>query len=284
MFSRLTIFFLAVSMNLVAVISAMAQQQLIEIRYYHFRSADAAARFDSMLETAALPLLQQRSIGPVGVFQVTQSPTLGEHARVTIVPYASMESLLATKQALATDSDFLAKAADYLQQESGDPAYERVESMLLHTFSGMPKLEVPAVTAPQRANASESEAAPETQAAPEALEGVKAAARIFELRTYKSENEVQQALKVQMFNNGEIDIFKKTGLQAVFFGDAIIASDLPQLTYMLVHRDKATQDESWKKFIASPDWKSLSGEERYKVIKLKITAHLLQASDFSQIQ
>jgi hypothetical protein len=183
---------------------------------------------------------------------------LNEHARVTIVPYQSLQQLLDLRQAYIDDPNFWPVAQDYLLQERGKPAYDRVESMLLQAFSGMPQLKVP--------GSGEGKT------------------RLFELRTYKSENEIQQLLKVKMFNEGEIDLFKKVGLNAVFYGDAIAASNLPQLTYMLVHEDESAQQSAWKTFIDHPEWKTLSGDEQYQVIKLEITKHMLVPTSYSQIR
>lgn len=243
---------------MIAATTVAQEQQLVEVRFYHFRSAESAASFDEMVEKAAMPLLKSHEVGPVGVFHVSESPTLDENARVTVVPYQSMEKLLKVRKQMMTDATFLSNAESYLDQESGDPAYERVESMLLHSFTGQPDVKIPGTGEDKE--------------------------RLFELRTYKSENEVQQALKVQMFNEGEIDVFKKTGLDAVFYGDALFASDLPQLTYMLVHEDKAAQDKSWQTFINSPEWKALSGEAKYKIIKLQIKKHMLKPTSYSQIR
>lgn len=233
-------------------------QQLIEVRFYHFRSANSANKFDKMMKDAILPVMKKQGIGPVGVFKVLDSKTLDENARVTITPLDSLQAKIDLREAYVADPNFWPNARDYLVQEKGDPAYERVESMLLRAFTGMPKLNVPG-----------------------AGEGKQ---RRFELRTYKSENDIQGILKVQMFNEGEIELFKKVGLPAVFYGEALIASNLPQLTYMLVHDDEEAQKESWKKFFEHPDWKALSADEQYQVIKLQVTKHMLTATDYSPIK
>ena len=41
--------------------------------------------------------------------------------------------------------------------------------------------------------------------------------RLFNLRIYESHNERAAATKIHMFENGEIEIFKKVGLTPVFF-------------------------------------------------------------------
>jgi hypothetical protein len=210
------------------------------------------------MKDAALPVAKTEGIGPVGIFKVSESKELDKNARVVITPYKSVKQMLALRAAYMTDPEFWPNAQDYLTQERGNPAYDRVESMLLNSFEGMPELKVPGSS-----------------------EGKQ---RIFELRTYKSENEIQGLLKVKMFNDGEIDLFSKVGLNAVFYGEAVVASNLPQLTYMVVHENEAAQKSSWQKFINHPEWKSLKSEEEYQIIKLKITKHMLVATDYSQIK
>jgi hypothetical protein len=85
----------------------------------------------------------------------------------------------------------------------------RVESSLLAAFEGMPKMEVPAATAGNKP-------------------------RIFELRTYESHSKKANKKKIEMFNKGEIAIFRRTGLQPVFFGETLIGTKMPNLTYLLV--------------------------------------------------
>ena len=235
-----------------------AERQLIEITIHHFRNNESAERFDDMMKDAILPVMKKQGIGPVGVFKVMDSKILDDNDRITIAPFKSMAEKLKLREEFVADSGFWDNAKDYLMQEPGDPATERIERMLFQSFEGMPEMKVPGKPgeAPRR----------------------------FELRTYKSENELQGLLKVQMFNEGEIDLFNKAGLQPVFFGEAIAASDLPQLTYMLVHDSEESEKKVWKKFIDLPEWKTLKSEEQYKVIKLTITKQMLTATSYSQIQ
>ena len=211
-----------------------------------------------MMKDAVLPVMKNQGIEHVGVFTVLDSKELDENARVSVAAYDSMEQMTDLRGAYADDPDFWPNAKDYLVQEPGSPAYDRVESMLLHAFTGMPQLKVPG-----------------------SADGKQ---RRFELRTYKSENEVQGLLKVKMFNDGEIELFEKVNLPAVFYGEALVASNLPQLTYMLVHDDEESQGKAWKAFLAHPDWDALKNDEQYSSIKLKITKHMLTATDYSPIQ
>ena len=74
--------------------------------------------------------------------------------------------------------------------------YIRYDSELLHAFEGMPQVE-----APESAEAGDP--------------------RIFELRTYESHNQIKADRKIEMFNKGEIRIFRETNLTPVFFGKTL---------------------------------------------------------------
>ena len=99
----------------------------------------------------------------------------------------------------------------------GDP------TSLLAAFAGMPKLDVP----------------------PAALEH---RPRIFELRVYESHSKKANLTKIKMFNEGEIAIFRRTGLRPVFFGETLIGSRLPNLTYMLTFDNVEQREKNWSAF------------------------------------
>ncbi|WP_031495937.1 NIPSNAP family protein [Bryobacter aggregatus] len=110
--------------------------------------------------------------------------------------------------------------------------YVRMETSLLRSFDGLPALEMPAVEAGR-------------------------APRVFELRTYESNNFRTLGKKAGMFNNGEIAIFRKTGLNPVFFGETIFGANQPNLTYMLWYDSLAAREANWKKFVTHPEWDRL---------------------------
>ncbi len=88
-----------------------------------------------------------------------------------------------------------------------------------------------------------------------------------------------------MFNNGEIDIFRKTGLNPVFFGETLIGGKMPNLTYMLSFDSMEEQKAGWKRFVSSPEWKSLSSIPAYadKTILCGITNLNLKPMACSQL-
>ena len=109
--------------------------------------------------------------------------------------------------------------------------------------------------------------------------------RVFELRTYEAHSRKANKKKVEMFNGGEIAIFRRTGLQPVFFGETVIGPKLPNLTYMLVFDDMAARDKNWATFVADPEWKKLSTTPGYTnpEILTNITNVFLRPTAYSQI-
>jgi hypothetical protein len=108
--------------------------------------------------------------------------------------------------------------------------YIRYERTILRAFSGMPELKMPPTLA---------------------------GGHIFELRTYESPNAATLQKKVAMFNNGEMQIFQRLGMNPVFFGEALVGNKLPHLTYMLAFDDLAHRDRAWKAFGSDPEWMKL---------------------------
>lgn len=115
-----------------------------------------------------------------------------------------------------------------LPQESDAP-YVRAERQILRAFDGMPSVAVKAASTP----------------------------RLFELRTYESNNAQSLQKKIGMFNLGEIAIFRKTGLDPVFFGEMLAGPNQPCLVYLLAYDSFAAREKNWNAFLADPDWVKL---------------------------
>jgi NIPSNAP len=204
-----------------------------ELRRYHLRRGPAQAIVDTYLKTAALPAWQRAGVGPIGVFGVMigeGSPTVH-----VLLVHKSLEAFASLPERLAADAEYQAAAAPYLNVEATSPAYVRIETSLMRAFDGIPKLELPF-------GGGEAGRRP----------------RIFELRTYESHSEKAARKKIEMFNTGEIAIFRRAGLTPVFFGETLAGAGLPNLTYMLVYEDMAAHDKQWSAFAADPEWKKLS--------------------------
>jgi len=84
---------------------------------------------------------------------------------------------------------------------------------------------------------------------------------------------------------GEVDIFRRVGLNPVFFASTIAGPRMPNLTYMLVHESLAARDKSWDAFRNDAEWKKLRSTPGYADAEIvsNITTVLLRPSGYSQI-
>ncbi|MCX8108780.1 MAG: NIPSNAP family protein [Verrucomicrobiae bacterium] len=231
-------------------------RELYELQLYHLRRGPMQKRFDDFMQQAAIPALNRAGVLRVGVFDVVtghDNPT-----KYVLLPYPSPDVLAAAYQVMVSDPEVI--KSEFFNAAPTDPSYIRVESSLMLAFEGMPRLEVPKQT---------SEKKP----------------RLFELRIYESHSKKANLKKIEMFNEGEIAIFRKTGLTPVFFGETLIGNRLPNLTYMLVFSDMQDHDHAWKTFVSDPEWKKLSTTPGYTdpEIVSNISNAFLRPTSYSQI-
>jgi len=232
-------------------------KELFELRLIKLDSAEKQKALIDFYADALIPALDRAGVGPVGVFTFDNDSNKEKSDNVYVVtPHKSLESVMGLAKKLGADSTFLDAGRDFIGAPFDDPAYQRVETSLLLGFDDMPKLETPA----------------------------KGADRVFQLRIYESHSVWFGLKKIHMFNEGgEIDLFRRTGLAPVFFGQAIIGDKLPNLTYMLGFNNRAEGDAAWKKFIAHPEWKAMSSKPFYKDTVSNITNIWLKPARGSQI-
>lgn len=107
--------------------------------------------------------------------------------------------------------------------------------------------------------------------------------RVLQLRTYNSPNYDRNAMKEAMFEEGELDLFKNSGMLPVFFGRTLIGSMAPNITYMLSFPNNEARLEGWKKFIQSDGWKKMSSDPRYAHTATRIRNLFLKPTPNSEI-
>ena len=178
---------------------------------------------------------------------------------VTLTQYASLAAMQDVLAKLKTDEVYARELAK-LSAGAGLP-FVRVESSLLRSFNGMPRVAMP----------SSAEKHPP---------------RIFELRTYESQTFLTLDRKVGMFNGGEMQIFERLGMRPVFFGETIVGPKQPNLKYMLSYDDLAARDRLWHAFGTDPEWKKLSSEPPLKDAEIvaNISNVILRPLAFSPIR
>lgn len=234
---------------------AEADQEFYELTRYHMVSGAKTKILQNYLKEALIPGLNKLGIEPVGAFSYKHGGY--RQSKMTLIPYKSAEHYFEINQKLHSDKEFLNAAKPFINADIDDPVVMEYQKSFFKAFKFIPKLELP---------------------------GDGYESRVFEFRTYQSQSYTAGQKKIEMFNEGgEIEIFRKTGLKPVFFGEALFDTRMPNLTYMIVFKSLADREKNWSKFINSSDWKQLSGMEEYKGIVSDITSLLLQPESYSQI-
>jgi hypothetical protein len=200
--------------------------RLIELRYYRMRNGAQVQRTTVFLEQHFAPAARRAGIGPCGLFNgaiAQDSPSI-----LCVLGYASFAAMGAAAAKFAADKEYTEASDEY---NSGPGLnYIRIESSLLRAFDSTQSIDF----APHGA---------------------------FELRTYESTNAATLKRKIGMFEQGgEVAIFRRTGINPVFFGETIFGRNMPNLTYMVAFDDLAARAKAWSAFGADPDWQKLKAQ------------------------
>ena len=249
---------LAVAGEETAQIPANPRREFYMLCRYNLLNGNQLKLTESYFSNALIPALARLGLGPVGAFKLDIGPETPSY--YLLIPGTAVESLVELDLRLPEDAEFLKGADPFWNATSVAPAFQRVEISLLVAFEGWPKLTPPASAATK-------------------------ARRIFQLRTYESPSSGEHVRKVEMFHSGEFEIFKNAGIHPVFFGDTLIGSRMPNLTYMLSFADMAELEAKWDVFRNDPAWKKLSSNPRYAFdpIVTNISNLVLSPLDCSQI-
>jgi len=235
---------------------AAGKPHVFELRRYRLRSGALGARFAAYAKDALVPALVRAGIGPVGAWDVAlgpDSPTVH-----LLLPHTDAASVVTLADRLMADDEYRKAAASSLALPPGDPPYESCASSLLAAFATMPDVETlgPEDAGPQR---------------------------VFELRTYHSVTEAAGRRKIEMFESGEIDLFRRVGLHPVFFGRSLVGEGLPCLTYMVGWKDGVAREKAWTAFRDHPEWAKMRDDPRFADTVSRIDSTLLRPTDYSQI-
>jgi hypothetical protein len=243
---------------------AGGEQQLIQLRTYAFTNEEKLAIFAGFLEKSLIPALNRAGVTPVGAFRLLKADNASAKPAISadelvirvLLQFPDAGSMLALPRRLTADETFVAAQKAVLGTPMKDPVYLRFETQLLLAFAQCPRIETP----------------------------TNAADRILQLRIYESHNCERAARKVEMFNEGgEIALFRRLGMNPVFFGSSIAGTKLPNLHYMLGFENTATQEATWKKFRDEPAWLKLKDDPRFKDTVSNITNLILRPLPGSQV-
>jgi hypothetical protein len=212
--------------------TSQPKQEFYQLRTYTLRNGPQLALTQGYFQRALIPALNRLGVESVGAFKLDIGPETPTY--YVLIPSISIDLLVGLDARLGSDPEYVKAASGFRDAPASAPAFIRAERTLLSAFTGWPKL-----------------------VAPKPMDG-KLPKRIFQLRTYESPSQVAHTRKIQMFNEAEIAIFKRAGLNPVFFADTVIGARMPCLTYMLTFADLAELTAHWAAFSADPEWKELS--------------------------
>lgn len=220
-------------------VSKAADGYYYELKIYHCKTPEQQARTEKYLQDAYLPALHKAGIKHVGVFMPIEKDTAQSLVYV-LIPYSSWNQIAATDKKVWQDAEYLQNGKDYINASYDQPAYARIETVLMHAFEKMPEPALPNLTAPK-------------------------SERVYELRSYEGSSEQYHINKVQMFNaGGEVSLFKRLNFNAVFYADVLAGCHMPNLMYMTTFNNREDREKHWKQFGSDPEWKALSGKPEYQ--------------------
>ena len=241
-----------------------SNRQLIEVRTYQFASPQKQQAFEQFLAEAGIAALNRAGVEPAGVLKLLAADNPPLHLSADsmelrlVLPFKSFQAVIDLEDKLADDQEYQKAGRQILSDPQHDPSYSRYESTLLYAFPHFPQVQVP----------------------------TKSPERVLQLRRYESHNRERARKKVEMFDTGgEITVFKRCGMNGVFFGEALSGVHLPSLTYMLSFENMEAQKKGWQAFGKDPGWKQLNADKQYKetVMQATIMNLLLRPVAGSQI-
>jgi hypothetical protein len=232
-------------------------REFYQLIIYHFNSQAQEKVLDNYLQNALLPAMHRIKINNVGVFKAWANDTAANKLIYVFIPFKSLELMTKLPGKLKEDAAYTSASADYINMAYNNPAYTRMETILLQAFPLAPQMQLPTLHAAKKE-------------------------RVYELRSYESPTEKKFENKVEMFNQGdEIGLFKRLNFNAIFYGSVIAGSKMPNLMYMTSFENKTDRDEHWKAFGNDSYWKKLSAMPEYQNNVSHIDITFLYPTDYS---
>lgn len=250
--STATIAAVAASGGAIASISENnIDKEFYEVRVYQLTSGSSKNIMKKYFVEALMPIFAKHGakLGAFEEYDKEDPPKL-----YTLFAFPSLKKYAEINQELITNKEYLLAAKSYFELPAAKPVFERYETYLLEAFKSIPILKNPVKTR-----------------------------KLLELRTYESYNEEAAQRKIAMFDDEELPLFEKVGLNPVFFGKIMAGKYMPALMYMLWFNDMEERDKNWKIFVDSAEWKVMAAKPIYADTVSKVRKKFLTPTDYSQI-
>jgi len=235
---------------------AKAKTTYFQLKVYHFQNSQQEGVIDQYLEKAYLPAMHKLGFNHVAVFKPIENKDKSDKLIYVFTSSNNLDKFANLDVDLLKDKEYLEVGKEYLDAAYNNVPFSRVETILMKAFESMPNISLP------KLNSDKSQ-------------------RVYELRSYEGPTEKLSANKISMFNNGEIDIFKKLNFNAVFYGQVIAGSTMPNLIYLTTFENMADRDEHWKAF--GPLYKPMSDMPKYQNNVSKNVTILCTPASYSDI-
>jgi hypothetical protein len=223
---------------------------------YHLKNGTQPARIHEYLGKTLLPAMKRAGVAPSIFLEAVMAPHMPQVAVITA--YDSIEHAFNSRTKLTGDAE-ARKGFDVWESGSEQP-YEHVSNTLLEATPYSPEIVIDR----------------EPRKAP----------RIFELRVYHSPTWRQLAALHERFAGPEIKIFRRVGVNPIFYSSTVFGENLPNLTYLIPFSDLAAREKAWATFAADPEWVKVRKEsiDRGGQISSVMQISLYRATPYSPIQ
>lgn len=225
------------------------EKEIYEWRIYTLTGN--GTELDNFYRDTLIPAYNRKGV-TIGVFKPLKQED--KEMRHVLFIYPDLNTYYKLKNGIWEDAVFMKAAQGFFEATAPKPLYTNYETYLSEAFSKIPVHRKPA------GNRS-----------------------LFEIRIYWSPNEEANKRKVKMFNMDEIDVFDKTGINSVLYGDILAGPKMPALMYLTWYKDEETRKEAWSKFVAHPDWQRISKLAEYANTATNNTSILLLPLPCSQL-
>jgi len=176
-----------------------------------------------------MPICQKCGFGPMGFFNTEVGPNIP--TTLIIFSYPSLTGMEARWGKLSADSDY---AAAIEEVEKDEPAFHRVESVLLRSTAFCPPFTATPASEPPH--------------------------KLYELRIYESPTNRQLGYLHDRFGGGEVDIFHKSGIHPIIYADTVFGPNQPNMAYLIPFESETHREKAWATFRNDPDWIKIRDE------------------------
>ena len=224
------------------------KKQIYEWRIYTLTGE--GTQLDDYFKGALIPAYNRCKVS-VGVFK----PFKPEETdlRYLLFVYPDLKTYNSVRQTVWDDPAFQSAARSFFQSSAPNPVYTDFETFICEAFDKMPEMRMPDKNR-----------------------------TLFEFRCYHSPNEDANKRKIKMFNDEEIALFDKVGINSVCYGEILSGSKMPALIYLTWSKDEETRNAAWGAFGSHPDWNQMKGKPEYKNTATNNIAKLLSPLPYSQ--